>query len=1453
MTANLEFVVETFNRGSVRIKGSELSTLSSGDYIHVWIQKNDFSKLLSTDVVPIYNLEAPKNYMTKKTNGQLIKLTVEGYDVGINDGVFKIATHTGIKQITGSELVDLEDEEYLNICIAYSPSRFNDLLTDQVLLVATDPDDNNITKRVTGDKVVLNTPLGFIYKVNITGDQQPAKSSTHTYTASIEGGVDPSSLNYEWSSNKGSIVGNGESVDITWLNSGGDTLICSVSSADAVDSPVTTNYPISVLTTSIGSVSLLGPTTPEILETVTYSVTHTGDATDIEYIWETSDAGQFISVTDDTVEIKWIRNGIHSLRCNLYSDSSNDSPRLISKIVTAGEGLGVGVPEITGEENPTRGIPETYTLTLTGGETTDNVYSWYTYNGRLVSSGFNKAIVQWNNMGPGSVGCLVRSISATHDSSVSDVLAVNTKKDGNINLVKGSIVRVDGNTADPISNNVDVKVVDFDYSNTIIPVNIAYQWYRNDIPVGVGGRYYTIQSADVGQNITCKFTVTDSVETASITTDPVVPEAHVVSLNPGRIVGSPSVNVQLFLAGVSLTGAIGNVTYSYEWRHVGDPAVIGTASTYLMLDDSIGKQIECKIRGTDSEGVYDEGVTAPTDVISDDDDLIVTAGRIVGNLKVNVEVTTTESSVTGGTAPYEFAYKWFSVSSDETDVREVGTDRKYVITLDDDSRKLICEVIVTDDNGVVGSDFTDYSEIINTTTITCIPGSIIGTPKVGETLTTTGSSYSGGTGLVTFSYEWYAELDVIGTEQEYLIPFEYLNYRLRCLITVTDSLGLTDSKFTSYSGTILPLEFEITSFDDIIVIDDDTIQAGAFTHINMLGTGSPSERYKFYTKNNRVLQDSSSETYILRTEDRGQEIKVILTLTEPSIDNPVVPRTANSQSNLVYIEPKDFVLTPGFIDPNQPTAVEETSTVTGSSITSGQVAEFRYDWYMEGDTNSLELDTISFIPPGRSIGKRLRVLVTAKVGGLQKQEYTDYSDVVLPYSVSFTKEGSLSHQAPPTVGDAISITSDTFYTPYPPSVKTYQWENEDGNILGTSSTYVPTSTDVGKTIRCVRTSTDQYGLSASYTTGYSPAIEIGEAYITRYGNWTNLYPYFNTDTTYNLSTISGGDGNHTHSIDYKYHSMINQLCISHVGGVGMSNATCRAMAALSTTEKDSRLITLNHNQSVTFRIHHRSSSTGRSIYARRSSPNAAHYYTNLPYGFLIPFTAIFHDELNFTGYKVRNNSTGQEAVDDVGLRNGSVVRQFATQPSSGSHTDIVFENRGHSDWPGELHIGRLTLQVGKVFSLVWTNAWTNTGNLYSTQQAQYSTPGWLGSSNPVGVGCELFTKSTSHTGPVPEGVAYMSAEETINTLSGAIVRGKTTVSGFGDYSSSYTNVIAQMEYYRLGRLNQSVNTSSYELGTTYENGLPVSIQKNGDNNEVIDIFTATTDDISNNIRSIPPS
>ena len=1424
MTANLQFVVETFDRGSRRIKGSELSTLQSNDYLHVWIQKDDISKLISEDVVTINNLEAPKNYASRKTSGQLVKLTVEGYDVGINDGVFQISTDTGIKQITGSELVDLEEGEYLSVCVPYSPGRFNDLLTDKVYLVATNPVDN-ITYCVSGDKVVLNTPLGFIYRVSITGEQNPSKSSTHTYTASIEGGVDPNTLVYEWSSNKGRIDGNGNSIDITWLNSGGDTLICEVSSADAVDSPVTSNYPIDISTNSIGSLSLLGPTTPEIFETVTYSVTHTGNATDIEYIWEASQAGEFVSLTDDTIEIRWIRNGIHSLRCELYSDSSNDSPRLISKVITAGEGLGVGIPEITGEETPTRGIPETYTLTLTDGETADNVYSWYTYNGRLVSSGFNKAVVQWNNIGPGTVGCLVRSISATHDSSVSAVLAVVTQKDGTINLDKGSIVRVDGNTTDPISNNVDVKVEDFEYSNTISPVNISYQWYRNDTPIGVGGRYYTIKTADVGQNITCKFTVTDAVETASISTDPVVPEAHVVSLNQGRIVGSPSVNVQLFLAGVSLDGAIGDVTYSYQWRHVGDSSVIGTASTYVVLSDSIGKQIECTIRGTDSEGVYDEGTTAPTDVISDVS-LIVTAGRIVGNLKVDVEVTTTESSVSGGTAPYAFAYKWFSVSSDESDVREVGTDRKYVITLDDDSRKLICEVIVTDVNGVVGSDFTDYSEIVNTTTITCIPGSIIGTPKVGETLTTTGSSYSGGTGLVTFSYEWYAELDVIGTEQEYLIPFEYLNYKLRCLITVTDSLGLTDSKFTSYTGTILPLEFEITSFDSIIQVDDDTIQAGAFTHINMLGTGSPSENYKFYTKNNRVLQDSSSETYIIRPEDRGEEIRVILTLTEPSIDNPVVPRTANSQSDLTYIEPKDFILTPGYIDPNQPTAVEETSTITGTSITSGQVATFKYDWYMEGDTNALELNTISFIPPGKSIGKRLRVLVTATVGGLQKQEYTDYSDVVLPYSVSFTKEGVLSHQTPPVVGNSISITSDTFVTPYPPSTKSWQWENNDGDVLGTDSTYVPTNADVGKTIRCVRTSTDQYGISASYATGYTPAIEVGQAYIQSWGGWTDRYPYFSAPTTYNLSTIRGGDGNHTHSIDYRYHSMINQICISHVGGVGMSGATCRAMVNVD-TNLSPRLITLNHNQSVTFRIHHRGS-TGRSVYGRSSSQNSAVYYQTSVYGFLIPFTAIFHDEFNFVEYKVRNDSTGNEAYDNIGLRNGSTTRHFATPASSGNHTDITFHNMGHYEAGPGTGLGRLTLQVGKVSYLVWTSHWTSSSNLYSGHQYRYSAPASLGSdaSQDGQVGTEKFTQSTSHTGPVPEGVAYMTANEIINTSSGPLDASQRTATGFGGTSATRANIVAQMEHYRLGRVHQSVDTSSYDLGITYENGLPVSNQKN---------------------------
>ena len=190
MTANLKFVVETPD-GPKYISGDKLNTLRPVDYLHVWVKKEELDNLLSSDIIPVYNLNAQDGLIVRKTKGNLVKMTMNGSNVGLNDAIFKISTLSGIIDVKGEDLSSISDDVYLNICVPFSLGRLNKLLTTDVLLVATDTDDN-ITKNVSGDQVVGNIPLKNLGTLTVDGEQSPIKTSTHTYTAAIDGDVDPS-------------------------------------------------------------------------------------------------------------------------------------------------------------------------------------------------------------------------------------------------------------------------------------------------------------------------------------------------------------------------------------------------------------------------------------------------------------------------------------------------------------------------------------------------------------------------------------------------------------------------------------------------------------------------------------------------------------------------------------------------------------------------------------------------------------------------------------------------------------------------------------------------------------------------------------------------------------------------------------------------------------------------------------------------------------------------------------------------------------------------------------------------------------------------------------------------------------------------------------------------------------------------------------------------------------
>ena len=156
------------------------------------------------------------------------------------------------------------------------------------------------------------------------------------------------------------------------------------------------------------------------------------------------------------------------------------------------------------------------------------------------------------------------------------------------------------------------------------PPTLTFQWLRNGAVIGGATSItYVTQLADVGQQITCRVTGTNSVGSVSaisnvitVTSLPSNTIAPVISGNP--------------VAGSTLTTTNGTwtgfpaPTFTYQWLRNG--VVIGgaTNTTYVTQLTDVGQQITCRVTGTNSVGsvnaisniIIPQNVTTPSQTVT---------------------------------------------------------------------------------------------------------------------------------------------------------------------------------------------------------------------------------------------------------------------------------------------------------------------------------------------------------------------------------------------------------------------------------------------------------------------------------------------------------------------------------------------------------------------------------------------------------------------------------------------------------------------------------------------------------------------------------------------------------------------------------------------------------------------------------------------------------------------
>lgn len=134
------------------------------------------------------------------------------------------------------------------------------------------------------------------------------------------------------------------------------------------------------------------------------------------------------------------------------------------------------------------------------------------------------------------------------------------------------------------------------------PSSYTYRWNRNGAPIGgATSQTYTVQNADVGQQLTCTVTASNGAGSGQATSSAVTPSAAATApVNTTRpaITGTAQ-------PGGTLTCNQGNWTgnptsYTYAWQR--DGVQIATGSTYTVTGADVAHAITCTETATNANG-----------------------------------------------------------------------------------------------------------------------------------------------------------------------------------------------------------------------------------------------------------------------------------------------------------------------------------------------------------------------------------------------------------------------------------------------------------------------------------------------------------------------------------------------------------------------------------------------------------------------------------------------------------------------------------------------------------------------------------------------------------------------------------------------------------------------------------------------------------------------------------
>lgn len=217
--------------------------------------------------------------------------------------------------------------------------------------------------------------------------------------------------------------------------------------------------------------------------------------------------------------------------------------------------------------------------------------------------------------------------------------------------------------------------------------------------------------------------------------------------SPGSISGAPQVGQTLTYTLGTYTGGLAPVNESWVWKDSAGNTLASNTPTYVVTSAEAGRNIFVEYSVVDSSAppvTLTANTTSTSPVFE-----ITSPGSVSGVPAVGQILTYTAGTYVGGLAPVLATWQW----KDSAGNVLASNTPTYTVTAAEANRSIFVEYTVSDASTPTQT-LSDVTPSTSPVLAITSPGSIAGVANVGQTLTYTQGTYSGGLAPVVETWDW---------------------------------------------------------------------------------------------------------------------------------------------------------------------------------------------------------------------------------------------------------------------------------------------------------------------------------------------------------------------------------------------------------------------------------------------------------------------------------------------------------------------------------------------------------------------------------------------------------------------------------------------------------------------------------------------------------------------------